>query len=107
MCVEVEELATPKSKGFGSSEAGVETDSLKRSREAATLRPMPEVDGWWAFHVGLLEDEEEEEAEEERRDRGLPARGEVRLGSAGGMREAGSVKALSDFRRGVFLRIYR
>ena len=79
-------------------------DSLKRSREAATLRPMPEVEGWCAVQAGLLEDEEDE-AEEERRDRGLPARGEVTVRSPGAVREEGKVRALSAFLWGAFLRI--
>lgn len=54
---------------------GVEADSLKRSRDAATLRPMPADVGGWGFHSGLLPDEDDD-ADEDRRDRGGPAVGE-------------------------------
>ena len=64
---------------------------MKRSRDAATLRPMPEDCVGGAFHAGLL-DEDDEEAEEERRDRGLAERGEVWLRSAETVREEGRVK---------------
>ena len=86
--------------------AGVVADSLKRSREAATLRPMPGVVGWWAFQSGLWEEDEEEEAEEERRDRGLGGRGdEVCERSLGPLREEGRVRERSDLRRNDFLRM--
>ena len=49
---------------------GVVADSLKRSSEAATLRPMPEeVEGGLGFQGEPLEDDEDD-AEDERRDRG-------------------------------------
>ena len=76
-CEELEAWCEPNeidlgiSKGLGSSETGVVTVSLKRSKEAATLRPMPvEEPGMGCVHLGGLLEEEEEEAEDERRDRG-------------------------------------
>ena len=100
---EAEELGRLKSKGLGSSATGVVADSLKRSRDAATLRPMPEDCVGGAFHAGLL-DEDEEEAEEERRDRGLAGRGEVWLRSAETVREEGRVNDRSVRRVLVFRR---
>lgn len=71
---EEEERGRMKLKESGSSAEGVVAVSLKRSREAATFRPMVDDEGRCVLRMGLGEEEveEEEEAEEDgRRDRGL------------------------------------
>lgn len=95
-----EESGRTYSKGLGSSAEGVVTVSLKRSKDAATLRPIP-ADCGGPVRLGL-EVDEEVEAELDRRGR-VTREGENT--SSGGLGlETGRVRDLSDLRWGRRLR---
>lgn len=87
-----------RSKGATSSLDGVGIDSRKRSRDAATLRPMPALTGGGMREVGELGDDDEEDGEGERRDRGRPDEGGdmVNNGSDVDIRGVCKVRAFSE-----------
>lgn len=95
---DAEETGRGRSNGFTSSFDGVGIDSLNKSKDAATLRPIPAL-GRAATRAEPGEPgDEDEEGEGDRRDRGRVANGGdiVSRGSEVDIRDVGNANVFSD-----------